>query len=152
MDSPPLYPLSALREIGENLPQCRQLGLECVELGRGRCELRMPWDERRVGNPDTGTLHGGAITTLMDTAGGSVAFSVIEEGATVATLDLRIDYLRQNRPREAIHAIAEVVHRSRNVAFVRGHAFHPDTPDQPLANLTASFMVGSVGFSPGGAS
>lgn len=145
-----MYPLDQLRDVIEALPQFRALDLRIVELDRGSCVLRLDYDERFVGNPDTGTIHGGVITTLLDSAGGVAAFSSIANGQTVATLDLRIDYLRPATTGSAVHGRAVCYRLTRTVAFVRGVAYHDD-PGDPIANCTACFMIGSVGFSAGAA-
>lgn len=147
-DQPALYPLDTLKGIIEGLPQYKELGLVTVVLERGRCSLRMAYDERLVGNPDNGILHGGSVTTLLDSVGGMVVFTAIPEGASVATLDLRIDYLKPATPGRAVIGEAEVYKMTKSVAFVRGKAFHENEPNKPIAHAFGSFMVGSVGFSP----
>jgi len=146
---PGLYPLESLRGIFKHLPQYNELGLAIVVLERSRSVLRMEYDERLVGNPDSGVLHGGVITTLLDSVSGMAVFSAIEEGASAATLDLRIDYLKPATPNKAILGEAEVYKLTKSVAFVRANAFHEGEPDKPIAHGFGSFMVGSVGFSPG---
>jgi len=143
------YPLEQIRGVLEELPHFRELGLRIVDLARGTCVVQLDHDPRLIGNPDAGTVHGGVITTLLDSAGGAAAFSVVAEGQTVATLDLRIDYLRPAKSGAAILGRAECYRKTRTVAFVRGVAYH-DTPEDPIANCTACFMVGSVGFSVSG--
>ena len=142
-----LYPLVGLKTALEALPHITALGLRCHEFERGRCLFELPYSEQLVGNADTGVVHGGVITTLLDSAGGAVAFSVITEGKSVATLDLRIDYLTKATPHQSIMGFAECYRVTRNVAFVKGYAYQ-QTTDNTVANFSASFMVGSVGFSP----
>jgi len=108
----------------------------------------MEYAKRLVGNLDSGVLHGGVMTTLLDSVSGMAVFSVIEDGASAATLDLRIDYLKPATPEKVIPAEAEVHKLSRSVAFVRANAFHEGAPDKPIVHGFGSFMVGSVGFSP----
>lgn len=144
-DEADLYPLDQVRETLEALPHFRELGLEVSEFERGRCTLRIDPSPRLIGNPDTGALHGGVITTLLDSAGGVAAFSVIRRGQTVATLDLRIDYLRMAAPGPAIYGRAECYRLTRSVAFIRGVAFCDER--KPVASFAADFAVGSVGFS-----
>jgi uncharacterized protein (TIGR00369 family) len=144
-DEEDLYPLGQVRETLEGLPHFRELGLAVSEFERGRCTLRIDPSPLLIGNPDTGALHGGVITTLLDSAGGAAAFSVVRRKQTVATLDLRIDYLRTAAPDRAIYGRAECYRLTRSVAFVRGVAFCD--AKKPVANFAAAFAVGSVGFS-----
>lgn len=141
----PLYELTQVRQVLEGLPHFRELGMKITRLERGQCAAHLEYDSRLIGNPDTGVVHGGVITTILDSVGGAAAFSVVEEGRSVATLDLRIDYLKPAEPERTIRGFAECYKLTRNVAFVRGMAYHDDAKD-PIANCTASFMVGSVGF------
>ena len=48
----------------------------------------------QVAVADAGILHGGVVTTLIDSAAGMAVFASLSEASTVATLDMRIDYLR----------------------------------------------------------
>lgn len=141
------YPLKSIRSIVQKLPHFEALGLKVLELNRGDCLFQVDYTPELVGNLETGVVHGGVITTLLDSAGGTAAFSVVPNAASVATLDLRIDYLKQAEPGRSILGYAECYRQTRHIAFVRGHACH-DTGDDPIAHFVASFMVGSVGFSP----
>jgi len=103
------------------LPHSRALGLKLVGIGDGTAEMTLPYDERLVGDPETGVIHGGAVSTLMDTCCGA---AVMGHGATalVATIDLRSDYMRSATPCHAITARAECYHVTRSVAFTRAIA------------------------------
>ena len=147
MNSKKLYALEGLKETFEQLPQICKLGIKIIEYERGRCLSKIDYSPEFVGNSETGLIHGGIITTLLDSVGGAAAFSIVQEGSSVATLDLRLDYLTQAEPGEPIMGFAESYHQTRNIVFVRGYAYQHST-EKPIANFVASFMIGSVGFSP----
>jgi uncharacterized protein (TIGR00369 family) len=49
------------------LRHCQFLGMSVEQADEKGLLLKLPYDQRIVGNPVTGVIHGGAITTLMDT-------------------------------------------------------------------------------------
>jgi uncharacterized protein (TIGR00369 family) len=114
--------------------------MQVILAGDGKGEMRMPWSDALVGDPRSGVIFGGAVSALMDTCGGLAAFAHPGAGASVATLDLRIDYMRGARPGQAIVARAECYHMTRTVAFVRATA-HDDDADNPVAMATGAFAV-----------
>lgn len=129
------------------IPHNRALGMELVEVGPSETVFRLPYDEKLVGNPDTGVLHGGAITALLDGASGAAVFTAIPDPVPIATLDLRIDYLRPAEAGRAVMARATCYKVTRNVAFTRAVAYHED-PADPIAHSVGTFMVATK---PGGA-
>ncbi|RLB49148.1 MAG: hypothetical protein DRJ42_21650 [Deltaproteobacteria bacterium] len=130
------------RQFADSVPHNNALGIELLELRDGEADMRMPWAPHLVGNPDTGVLHGGVITALLDACCGAAVFQSLREPKPIATLDLRIDYMKPARPRAEVHAHAKVTKVTRNVAFVRAAAHHGD-PEDPVATATASFMLGT---------
>jgi len=125
-----------------HIPHCRAIGLRLVQVHGGRSLVRVPYDERLVGNPDTGVLHGGVITTLLDNASGMAVQSTFSEWMSIATLDLRIDYMRPATPGRDLFGAAECYRKTRRIAFVRGVAYHDD-PEDPVATSVATFMLAS---------
>jgi uncharacterized protein (TIGR00369 family) len=128
------------RQFIQTIPHSKALGMEVTALGDGMAEITMPYDERFIGDPKTGVIHGGAVSALMDTCGGAAVMSHPDAPAGTATIDLRIDYMRAATPGQAITAMAEVYHITRSVAFVRATACDEDT-DRPVATATGAFTV-----------
>ncbi|MCA9573010.1 MAG: PaaI family thioesterase, partial [Myxococcales bacterium] len=91
--------------------------------------------------PETGVLHGGAVTTLVDATCGLAVMAALDHMMGVATLDLRIDYLRAALPRHDIVARGTVLRVARSVAFARCEAAHADDPGHVVAIGTGAFML-----------
>lgn len=128
------------RRFIEALPHCRALNMVLDTLDDGVAVMSMPYDNRLVGDPSTGVIHGGAVSSLMDTCGGTAVMAHSSGPATTATLDLRIDYMRPATPGQTIVARATCYHMTRSVAFVRAVAMDDDT-DNPVATATGAFTV-----------
>jgi uncharacterized protein (TIGR00369 family) len=126
------------------VPHVAAMGIEVVTASIAKATLKLPWQAKLVGNHDEGFLHGGAITTLIDSASGLAVFLALEKPPSIATLDLRINYLRPPSQREAVIAEAECYRLTRNIAFVRAFAHHGDL-EKPIANSSSTFMLGSPG-------
>ena len=130
------------------VPHNRALGytIESAVLDPPSLVMVLPWDDRFVGNPETGVIHGGLITTLLDSVSGASVYVKLKEPVPIATLDLRIDFMKPATPKRAVRARATCFKTTHNVAFVRAVAFHDDE-DEPIAQGTATFMLSTKGKS-----
>src|ERR1700750_3188345 len=79
---------------GSMSPHMRVLGFQIVSIKGGVCVARVPYSDDLIGDPVTSVLHGGVVTSLLDTTGGAAVLSALGSPLPLATLDLRIDYLR----------------------------------------------------------
>ena len=83
-----------LKEIFEiKVPFNRLLGIRADSLERGKVVFSLPFREELIGDSRRPAIHGGVISTLMDTAGGAATWTELEEGDQVSTVDLLVDYL-----------------------------------------------------------
>lgn len=123
------------------------------------CAMRATFRPDLVGDPADGGLAGGVITTLLDQTCGMAVGWAMHGGdprdggdpwaamraeprrfGTMATLDLRIDFVRPAKPGRDVTARAACYKIADSVAFVRGEAFEDD-PADPIAAVQAAFML-----------
>jgi uncharacterized protein (TIGR00369 family) len=98
-------------------PFSRRLGLEIERLDASGCEMRLPFDDELATFGDT--VHGGAIATLIDTAGMTAAWGdeAQTEAPAGATVSMAVDYVAAARGTDLV-ARARVVRRGRSLCFV----------------------------------
>lgn len=124
----------------KHLPHIAFLGVTYEGVNGNEVMLRMPYSEHIVGNADTGVIHGGSITTLLDTCCGfamSWARGKIEPNPT---LDLRIDHMTAATAKKDIIAKCEVYRMTPSIGFIRGVAIEEGS-DTILAHAVATFMI-----------
>ncbi len=118
---------------------CQVLNIQLISTDNGMLTLELPYSNSIVGNPDTGVIHGGALTTLMDTCCGFV-MPICQEGSFFGpTLDLRIDYMTAAQPGKSVFSRSEIYRVTDNVIFSKGIAYQDDIA-KPIAHCVATFM------------
>ena len=132
--------LSLARAFSQSVPHNVALGIRVLELTETEVVFELPYDAKLVGNPDTGTLHGGVITALLDAASGIAVFCALDAWVPIATLDLRIDYLKPAAPHRAVTCRATCYKLTHTVAFTRAVAYQDD-PDDAIAHAVGTFML-----------
>lgn len=112
-------PEDVLRIVEDHVPFNRLLGIRGESVGVGRCVLVLPVRPEFVGDPRRPALHGGVLSTLIDTAGGMAAWTALGPGETVSTVDLRVDYLEPGGLGGPLRAEAELVRKGNRVCHVK---------------------------------
>ncbi len=131
-------------QMSELPPHAKAIGMSLVSAESRKCTVKVPYAEHLIGDPDTGVIHGGVITATLDNASGWAVrcHENWAEGVSMATLDIRIDYMKRATPGEDLFVEAECYRMGRSVAFVRALAFHDDKAD-PVASSVGAFMMGT---------
>src|SRR3954469_5067660 len=75
-----------------------RLGAVVTEVDEGTARLEVDATDEHL-NP-AGTVHGGVLATLVDTAMGAAARSTVDDGDVPATSQLTVTYLRPGKPGE----------------------------------------------------
>ncbi|MGB0670269.1 MAG: PaaI family thioesterase [Rhodospirillales bacterium] len=133
-----------LTRMFDDMPHMRAVGIRVAEITDGRASMRLGPNPALVGNPETGFLHAGALTALMDTTGALAVFSLLDGERMIATLDLRIDYLRPAMADRIIVAEADCYRLATEIAFVRGETREialDGTAIRDVATFAATFML-----------
>ena len=107
------------------------LGFKIGLLDTEKVVIKLPMRKELIGHYLHGRLHGGVISSVLDSAGGLAvmwklaefypdesAMQIMERFRYLGTIDLRIDYLRQGIG-EVFFAEAEVVRLGRRIAVIR---------------------------------
>ncbi len=138
MDSPSV--LDLLPQLASGAPHTHALALEFVGVEADVVTLKAPFREDLVGDPELNVLAGGVVTTLLDHVGGLAVWTALGRYAPIATLDMRIDYMRPAEPGMDVLARARCYKLTRSVGFVRAWAYDRD-PDDPVAAAQAAYML-----------
>jgi len=111
--------LDVLKAMESFSPFTRLLGIKGEWMEPGRAVMVLPVREDFVGDPRRPALHGGVLSSLIDTVGGAAAWSALPPGDSVSTVDLRIDYLEPAGLQAPLRAEAEMIRKGNRVCHVR---------------------------------
>lgn len=141
-EGPALAPdlLQRLRKRLADSPALGWLRPSLEELGPDTCVLRLPY--RPEVTNGSGTVHGGVLATLADTA---IAFALatnFDGKMGFATTDLTIHYLR--RARSEVFARARILKKGRRVNV--GEVDLVDASGRAVARVLGTFILTTSSF------
>ncbi len=124
-------------------PYGHKIGVTLVETRQRSPVMKVEWREELVGNPLTQVLHGGVITTLIDTTSASSIMAQLDEMRAIATLDMRVDYMTGAKPHQPLYCIATCYRLAGEIAFTEAICYQEDV-NQPIARAMATFMCSKI--------
>ena len=121
------------------------LGVEVTSVEPGKVEMSLRHDDRYT--QQHGFLHAGVVASVMDTACGFAAFSVMPPDAAVLTASYTIN-LMAPAAGERFTITGEVVRAGRTLVVCHGEAF-ADGGQRPFAVMQATMtaVYGKAGIS-----
>lgn len=119
------------------------LGMTPHTHGADWAELALPYRADLIGDPATGILASGPVISLMDMVASISVWLKVKAFGPLATVDLRVDYLRPAEPGRTVIGRAECYKLTRRIAFVRGEA-HDGDPGHPIAYVAGTYMFTAV--------
>ncbi len=127
----------------EGIPFNKFLGIRVGDSGPGWGRLELPFREEFIGDPLRPALHGGLVSTLLDTCGGFAVWSRAETAMRISTIDMRVDFLRPGGS-ELLIAETKVVRVGNRVAVTDGIAYHPGGREDPIATCNAVYSIRKI--------
>lgn len=121
-------------------PMGQLIGLQYLAFGEAHVGTGLAYNDKFIGNAHSGVLHGGVLTAMIDETAGGAVVAATKAAFSLATVDLRVDYMRPAEPGKAIFCLAHCYRLTRRIAFVRAEVFHQ--PDRSIAVGTGTFMLG----------
>jgi uncharacterized protein (TIGR00369 family) len=130
-----------ITEFLKHSPFVGYLGIELREIEDDRVVLALPFREEVVTIGDV--VHGGAISTLVDTAAMAAAWSAIEfdEPPRGTTVGLSVDFLSAGRAADLL-AEARVLRRGSSLCFCEVKV-RPAGGDELVATALVTYKLGS---------
>ena len=113
------------------------LGVEVVAVEPGRVEMSLPHDDRFT--QQHGFLHAGAVASVLDTACGYAAYSVMPPESAVLTATYTVNLLAPAAG-ERFTITGAVVRAGRTLVVCRGEAF-ADGDERPFAVMQATMTA-----------
>lgn len=114
------------------------IGARIASLAPGRCEIELPF--RRELCQQHGYLHGGVVTAIADNAAGYAAFSLMPPGASVLTVEFKVNLLAPAAG-ERFRARGSVVRPGRTLLVVEAEVVAEDKGEEkPIAQMLATMM------------
>lgn len=92
------------------------IGAEHIESNSGKSVVELKIQEQH--RQHLGFVHGGVISTLCDNTGWYALISILDEGYTSVTIEMKINYLKPALG-DKIEFLAEVIRKGKTTAFVK---------------------------------
>lgn len=126
--------------IEQKIPFHSFLGLIVEEIRPGYARLRLPFRPEFIGDPRRPAIHGGVIATLVDTCAGSTVWASGSPDDQVATIDMRVDYLRPAEPADLM-AIGTLKLLGNRVGNATVQVFSQNNPQLVIAEGRGVFNI-----------
>jgi uncharacterized protein (TIGR00369 family) len=140
-DTSPLSGIEFLRQIlraRDGAPFAQLLGMRLTAVELGKVEFTLT-TRPEFSNP-LGTVHGGVVASMLDSALGCAVHSTLDAGDWYTTLELKVNYTRPARlDGQTLRASGQVVHVGRTSATAEGRVY--DNGDKLVAHGTTTCLV-----------
>jgi uncharacterized protein (TIGR00369 family) len=115
------------------------LGATLERVAPGEVDIRLPFREDLT--QQHGFLHAGAMTSVVDTACGYAALTLMPADVAVLTVEFKVNLLAPGKG-EAVIARARVVKPGRTLTVVRGDVLAQERGEERLvATMLATMMT-----------
>lgn len=128
---------TASSNIEDVVPMAKTLGARTVSVSKDEIALALDW-RPEITQP-AGLLHGGAIMTLADTAGGALSYANLPEGSTgTSTIESKTNFLAAVQS-GTVTATARILKAGRSVVVIETEV--TDDTGRLIAKVTQTQIV-----------
>jgi len=115
------------------------IGASLVSVGEGEVEIIVPFSEALT--QQHGFIHAGVVTTIVDTACGFAALTLMPADAAVLTTEFKVNFLSPAKG-ERLRAVGHVVRAGRILMVCLGEVFaEAGGKSKQIALMTTTMMV-----------
>jgi uncharacterized protein (TIGR00369 family) len=116
----------------------KTLGVHVRSIDPGVVVLAFARDDRLT--QQHGLVHGGVLGTVLDSACGWAALSLMPADHAVLTVEYKLNLLRPAEG-ETFEGTGRVVKPGRTLTVAEGVVVETGAPDRPIATMTATLMA-----------
>jgi uncharacterized protein (TIGR00369 family) len=114
------------------------LGAQVVLVDAGEVHLLAPFDDRFT--QQDGFLHAGIVTTLVDSACGYAAFTLMPAGSRVLSVEFKVNLLSLARG-DRFRAEGRVIKAGRTITVCEGKLFSIQGAEETLCAIMQATMM-----------
>lgn len=126
----------------EAIPHCAETGIIITALDATASLAEQPYRPEWLADVERGVLHPGIVSTLVDSACGVALIGHLQRFEAIATIDLRLDYLRPAFAGGSLFCRAACYRLTRYIAFMRATVWQA-REDEPVALAQGVFSRGA---------
>ncbi|MCP4266818.1 MAG: PaaI family thioesterase [Candidatus Brocadiaceae bacterium] len=116
----------------------KTVGASILSIRPGEVELEFPY--QKCFTQQHGFIHAGIVSTVLDSACGYAAFSLMSEDAAVLTIEFKINLLSPAKG-SFFRAVGVVKKSGRNITVAQGELFsYRDDEKKLVATMTGTMM------------
>lgn len=120
----------------------KTIGAELIRVSAGEVEIELPFRSDLC--QQHGFLHAGVVTSIVDTACGYAALSMMPEGSEVLSVEFKINLLSP-AVGEKFWARGKVVKAGKTLTFVNGEVLAKNGGEEKLIATMMATMIARVG-------
>ncbi len=117
----------------------KTVGASIMKVGAGKVTIQFPFDPGLT--QQHGFIHAGIVSTVLDSACGYAAFSLMPDDAAVLTIEFKINLLSPAQG-EWFDAIGRVKKPGRNITVTEGELYaHQGDTKKLVASMVGTMMA-----------
>lgn len=116
----------------------KYLGAELIKIEKGFCEIHLPFNNNLT--QQNNYIHAGVIGAIADTAGGYAAYSLMEPGESVLTVEYKINLLAPAEG-ELLIVRSEVIKAGKTLTVCSSNAFIRNNNEEILCATATVTLI-----------